>query len=148
MTKQRNAMLSAQTAIECGRGASCSAMNCHKLSYPLPTFKKCREILRSNARRDVATTTGTKNVYLDKNKRKDERLKEYLRKAKDVPCADCQKKYPFFVMDFDHREDKRFSVGQLVYRGSWKRLLTEIAKCDVVCANCHRERTHQRLLAQ
>lgn len=89
-----------------------------------------------------------KDVYRRKNMRKYRRLQEYLREAKDVPCADCGKRYPSFVLDFDHREDKEFNVGRLVSFGSWKRLLGEIAKCDVVCANCHRERTHQRRLAE
>jgi hypothetical protein len=56
---------------------------------------------------------------------------------------DCKKKYPPYVMDFDHRDrsEKAFEVGRGLYV-SIKRLLIEIAKCDVVCANCHRERTH------
>jgi hypothetical protein len=56
------------------------------------------------------------------------------------------------VMDFDHREgEKKLSnVADLNFhrRTSLRKLLAEIAKCDVVCANCHRERTHQRQLAR
>jgi hypothetical protein len=47
-------------------------------------------------------------------------------------------------MDLDHREgrDKRIEVAQIVALNWGKdRLLAEIEKCDVVCANCHRERT-------
>jgi L-lysine 2,3-aminomutase len=48
-------------------------------------------------------------------------------------------------MDFDHLDDseKLDDVSRLT-RFTKKKLLTEIAKCDVVCSNCHRERTHQR----
>ncbi len=46
-------------------------------------------------------------------------------------------------MDFDHRDrtTKKFEIGQYV---SWsmKSIMTEVEKCDVVCSNCHRERTH------
>lgn len=47
-------------------------------------------------------------------------------------------------MDFDHREDKKFSISQKAYFGARKQVLDEIKKCDVVCSNCHRERTYQR----
>lgn len=61
-------------------------------------------------------------------------------RAKSVPCADCGRVYPFYVMEFDHvRGEKAFNIGGA--KVSRKRLLDEIAKCDVVCSNCHRERT-------
>jgi hypothetical protein len=48
-------------------------------------------------------------------------------------------------MDFDHRdgEVKEFELNT-VARMTKQTILREIAKCDVVCANCHRERTQQR----
>lgn len=72
------------------------------------------------------------------------RNRQLLERAKDVPCADCGERYPPFVMDFDHvRGEKRANVSQLAGTGaSEAAILAEIAKCDVVCANCHRERTH------
>jgi hypothetical protein len=72
-------------------------------------------------------------------------LRALLRVTKDVPCADCCKKYPSWVMQFDHvRGVKRSNVGELVRYGSVRVLQHEIAKCEVVCANCHAERTHRR----
>jgi hypothetical protein len=51
-------------------------------------------------------------------------------------------------MDFDHREvsDKLFNIGRdaLAGRCSLDALRVEISKCEVVCANCHRFRTHSR----
>ncbi len=66
---------------------------------------------------------------------------------KSRPCADCGIQYPFYVMDFDHREGvtKEFALNS-VTRLTREAILREIAKCDVVCSNCHRERTHQRRL--
>jgi hypothetical protein len=66
--------------------------------------------------------------------------------AKNRPCADCGRSYPPYVMDFDHvRGEKVANVSVLVAGGaSRRRVLAEIAKCEVVCANCHRERTHGR----
>ena len=79
-----------------------------------------------------------------------EKLTRLKIELKDKPCADCRKKYPPYVMDFDHREgeEKSFLISKYAGRVSRKRLLAEAAKCDVVCANCHRERTHQRKLRQ
>lgn len=64
--------------------------------------------------------------------------------AKNVPCMDCGIRYPSYVMDFDHRDPstKRFSIGRQVASYGIDALRAEIAKCDVVCANCHRIRTY------
>ena len=51
-------------------------------------------------------------------------------------------------MELDHREGtiKEAAVANLVSKGCTDaRLLEEIGKCDVVCANCHRMRTYFRL---
>ena len=66
--------------------------------------------------------------------------------AKQQPCLDCKRRYPPWCMDFDHvHGDKVDSLGHLVSTGaSLARLIDEMAKCEVVCANCHRNRTHER----
>lgn len=71
------------------------------------------------------------------------RNREIMREAKAVPCADCDERYPHYVMDFDHRDPstKSFAIGGSQTRAETV-LRAEIEKCDVVCANCHRERTH------
>jgi hypothetical protein len=74
-------------------------------------------------------------------------IRRIIREAKDQECSDCGIRYPSFVMDFDHREgfDKRFNIGRdALARCSEEALRAEIRKCDVVCANCHRIRTHTR----
>ncbi len=75
-------------------------------------------------------------------------MKEYLRMVKDVPCLDCGKKYPYYVMDMDHREPdkKEYNISRMINCGSWKKFKEEIDKCDIVCSNCHRERTYQQTL--
>lgn len=60
------------------------------------------------------------------------------------PCTDCGKQYPSACMEFDHcRGEKVQSVTNMVTRG-WVALITELNKCDLVCANCHRIRTSER----
>lgn len=82
-----------------------------------------------------------KHVYFEKNYRKRERMRKMMREFKSVPCADCGRQYAYYIMDFDHREGKKYQVGEVVNYQSWKKLFAEMAKCDVVCANCHRFRT-------
>lgn len=73
------------------------------------------------------------------------RLRELVRAAKARPCADCGVVYPYYVMQFDHVGDKAFTIGTAIGRGvAVDRVFAEIEKCEVVCANCHAERTHRR----
>lgn len=57
-------------------------------------------------------------------------------------CMDCGEKNPV-VLEFDHRDptEKVKDIAKLIHSGSVTRLKEELAKCDVVCANCHRKRT-------
>jgi hypothetical protein len=68
---------------------------------------------------------------------------------KSAPCQDCNVVYPPYVMQFDHRDpdEKLFPVDIGVMMRSEEKRATELAKCDLVCANCHAERTHQQRLA-
>jgi hypothetical protein len=85
--------------------------------------------------------------YLASKKRRQVRLRAYVDEVKNVPCKDCGVRYPPYVMQFDHLGDKSFTISEYARNGnvSWPKLRREIAKCEVVCANCHFERTHQRL---
>lgn len=83
-------------------------------------------------------------------RRRAERQRRIVQGLKAVPCADCGARYASYVMDFDHREpdSKAFGIGAVMGNRTDAALLSEIAKCDVVCANCHRERSHlQRMEA-
>lgn len=50
------------------------------------------------------------------------------------------------ALQFDHvRGEKVESISRMVLMAlSWERIEAEIAKCDVVCANCHAIRTDDR----
>jgi hypothetical protein len=61
-------------------------------------------------------------------------------------CADCGWRGWARGLDWDHvRGEKRASIASLIanYR-SWPEIEAEMAKCDLVCANCHRIRTADR----
>lgn len=82
----------------------------------------------------------------DKANRRYHRLASWLTAQKLAPCLDCGISYPPHVMDFDHvRGVKLSSVANMLSRDATKkRAADEIAKCELVCANCHRERTYRR----
>ena len=84
-----------------------------------------------------------KSYYLKHEAKRRQQFRELLRVAKDRPCADCGQRFPPYVMDFDHRDptSKRFRVSEMGSR-NLAVFKTECEKCDVVCANCHRIRTH------
>lgn len=65
----------------------------------------------------------------------------------DRGCTDCGYNHNHAALEFDHlngRESDRDTVAQLMGK-SIKRILEEVEKCEVVCANCHRIRTFNRL---
>lgn len=82
-----------------------------------------------------------KRLIAAKNRRQLKR--EWFESLKDKPCMDCRESYPYYVMDFDHRDklSKITDVSQMVYKLPKHKILAEIAKCDLICANCHRLRT-------
>ncbi len=61
-------------------------------------------------------------------------------------CMDCGEKYPHWMLDFDHLPgyDKVGSPIQVASTYNIEAGWDEVAKCEVVCANCHRIRTHVR----
>ena len=81
------------------------------------------------------------------NKRYGELTRALVHERKSQPCADCGAAYPYYVMDFDHRdgEEKVEDVSTLLGMKRTVRIIAEeMAKCDVVCANCHARREHAR----
>lgn len=71
-------------------------------------------------------------------------LRAWVHEQQRGPCADCGIAYPPVVMQFDHvRGVKVESVSRMVSSGVGQDTIAkEIAKCEVVCANCHALRTH------
>lgn len=86
-----------------------------------------------------------KAAYAERAKEQRRRLTQLVRELKSGPCTDCGVSYPWYVMQFDHTgDDKRQDVANLVNYGSERKLLEEIEKCELVCANCHAIRTYER----
>lgn len=87
-----------------------------------------------------------KSYYREKATASRQKIVDFVYEQKTRPCHDCGIQYPGYIMDFDHRQGagKVGNVSRLARNKSLEAVQNEIAKCDVVCANCHRERTHKR----
>ena len=87
-----------------------------------------------------------KELYREKNVRRKKELINFVISLKQKPCMDCGIQYPYYVMDFDHRnkKNKLTTINRMINYHSYskKKILEEIRKCDLVCANCHRIRTY------
>ena len=82
-------------------------------------------------------------AVVSKEKQKAEN-REYIRQYLLInPCVDCGNA-DIRVLQFDHIDPstKHKCIGQLV--DSKKKMLEEIAKCEVRCANCHMIRTAEQ----
>lgn len=67
-------------------------------------------------------------------------FKEYKNKLK---CSKCPENYSA-CLDFHHKGNKDMLIPKMVAEGySIKRILIEIAKCEVLCANCHRKKHYK-----
>jgi hypothetical protein len=65
----------------------------------------------------------------------------------DRPCADCRGRFHHAAMTWDHLPGVRkvAEVSTLAYHThSRASVLAEIAKCELVCANCHAVRSFER----
>lgn len=106
---------------------------------PFKDIERQREYSRQHYRQN-------KKRYFERNKINKQKLKKYVDGIKEKnPCVDCGKKYPYYVMDFDHLRDKKGIIMQFIRANNRANLENEISKCEIVCSNCHRERSHQRL---
>jgi hypothetical protein len=107
---------------------------CHKFK-PFSDFHKFRDTLQGSCK---SCAHIRKMAHRAK-------IRELIDDAKSKPCVDCGKSYPIYVMDFDHMRDKQFLLSRAGQRGyTLEQVKAEMAKCEVVCANCHRIRTYTR----
>lgn len=69
--------------------------------------------------------------------------KQYYQYMLDKQCILCDEA-SLPCLQFDHREPehKKFQISKGIAGAfPWSTILQEIAKCDILCANCHAKRT-------
>lgn len=117
----------------------------HGYSYQCKTCKEARKKITKN------TPIGA-NMEAAKQKRANAsriaRKRAYVRQLKEsTACADCGRYGPYYCMDYDHTTSiKNFEIGFGTSSTgiTLERLKAEIALCELVCAYCHRIRTHNQ----
>lgn len=109
--------------------------------------RRCRSCWNSylaERRRRSPEATHKQRAWSSAQRKKVSELHRGLKTGKQ--CLDCRVAYPYYVLEFDHRQGtkKIGCISRLAGDGRISVLLTEIKKCDLVCANCHAERSHRR----
>lgn len=114
---------------------------------------KCRECAKSYGKKHYESH---RSDYIARARKKNaettEAKRAYVAKLRNRPCMDCGGVFPEPCMDFDHRSGRTVKGSNSPetianMKNDHKGiacLMAEIEKCDVVCANCHRLRTHKR----
>ncbi len=105
--------------------------------------KTCRLCTRAHIRLHYKKNT---TYYLEKAARRNAIVKNELRLLvwsylNSHPCVDCGENDPL-VLEFDHMRDKKMNIANMIKNSaSPVKIRSEIRKCLVRCANCHRRKT-------
>jgi len=111
----------------------------HKSERVLAEMAKCDLVccachrVRSHARRKTPTTPRLVAFH------------QWMHTLKAAPCMDCGDTKAPEAMDFDHVTGVKTSGVADMWSWSRPKVVAELAKCELVCANCHRMRTVQSL---
>jgi len=76
--------------------------------------------------------------YVDLRRKK---LKQKAIEYKGGKCELCSYSKCIAALEFHHKnsQDKDFGIAANGHTKSWENLKKELNKCQLVCANCHRE---------
>ena len=127
----------------CGRKKNKSSFH-KRHNTPDKLCYKCKECQRSYQKALYKENPAKYKAY---TKAYIHKVRDYVRKVKSGPCVDCGQTFHYCVMDFDHvRGKKSFGLATVSYAcRSIEIVMREIAKCDLVCSNCHRIRSFKRM---
>lgn len=124
---------------------------CAKCEKP----KKLREFVSNYNHRNICKechknkTSTWRNDNVDKviqyKRNSFEKSANHIKSFKEnQKCTHCKNEFPHYVLDFHHMRDKEVNISQL-YEKDPNRVEEEVKKCELICANCHREETFRNL---
>lgn len=143
-----------KTCAKCGLLKSISEFYQRKKHRAGEYYERCKACFKERGRKYYQDNhTRQLLLALRRKERYRTERKMFIENFKrNKPCLDCGNQYPVYVMDFDHREgsSKVASISWMSMHSTanLEKIKLEIEKCDLVCANCHRIRTHDRIQRQ
>lgn len=106
----------------------------------LEEIAKCRVLCANCHRKHTKDSYPNKAVPVGS---KEEQKRQLIQERKTA-CFDCGLEEQV-CLEFDHVVDKTFNISEAPTRAiSVEQLKSELAKCEVVCSNCHHIRTRRR----
>jgi len=95
------------------------------------------EIQKANQRKHYQDN---KSRYLDNQKRKRDKNKQFIAEYKKNKSCACGESHPA-CLEFHHTDStkKDIQISRAMYDWGLKRLIEEVEKCELLCANCHRK---------
>ena len=130
------------TCNACGKPQSVESFNWKNKAKGV-RHRHCKVCKKGYQDRWYAKHKETHRVNVQRNRERtnlevQNKVCEYLT---NHPCVDCGEK-DIVVLQFDHTSGKKREVSVLLKNlCSWTRVLEEIVKCQVRCANCHMRKT-------
>lgn len=126
--------------------------HCNQIK-PLTDFPKHKDcILGRQPKCKACNYERVKDWYNKNRKRRQDISNERLRKRKQAAikrfgnkCADCANSFADCVYDFHHVDGTKEMNPSHAFQLSEKRMLEELNKCTMLCANCHRLRHFARI---
>jgi hypothetical protein len=125
----------------CGELKPLSAFHHHKRDGSQAWCKECKSTV---AAEHYQANKARRYAH---NKRRQAEFRSWYTSLKaGRPCADCGQVFHPAAMHWDHlpEYEKEAALGELVRHGSRQRIVEEIEKCELVCANCHAVRSIDR----
>lgn len=108
-----------------------------------------RKQVRDNCKVKYKTDQNFRSRVMGYAKQRVTARREFIRhyKIEHPRCTDCKIEHAWWRLDFDHTRGKKVLDLSKAAGRQWseEKILQEIEKCDLLCANCHRDRTHERL---
>jgi actin-related protein len=114
----------------------------------------CQNLLTGNQRNfcsvkcRMKTTNFKHQVYTSQQSRGLERKRKLIEMC-GGSCVDCGYKKNISALEFHHLDPNKKSFGIDLRQCSctkWEKLVEEVSKCVLICANCHRERHNPDLI--